>query len=100
MAGKRKQQPRPKKKDKGNSNSKDKTKDSPKESDALVLKGTVTKAERGRFRVQLENGDHEVLATMAGKLRKYTIRIVPGDIVHVEVSPYDVTRGRIVYRER
>lgn len=96
MGGKRKQEPKPKKKGKGDN---PETKDS-KEGSALVMKGVVTKAERGRFRVQLENGNHEVMATMAGKLRKFTIRIVPGDLVHVEVSPYDMTRGRIVYRER
>ena len=51
------------------------------------------------FRVQLENG-HMLLAHMAGKMRKNFIRIVPGDHVTVEVSPYDLGKGRIVYRER
>ena len=52
-----------------------------------------------RFRVQLENGA-EVLAHVAGKMRKHFIRIVPGDRVRVELSPYDLTKGRITYRER
>jgi translation initiation factor IF-1 len=51
------------------------------------------------FRVQLDNG-HEVLAHVAGKMRRYRIRILPGDRVRVEVSPYDLSRGRIVYRHR
>jgi translation initiation factor IF-1 len=49
--------------------------------------------------VQLDNG-HEVLAHVAGKMRKHFIRIVPGDRVLVEVSPYDLKRGRITFRER
>jgi translation initiation factor IF-1 len=51
------------------------------------------------FRVQLENG-HDVLATMAGKMRKYRIRILAGDRVTVEVSPYDLSRGRITFRHK
>ena len=51
------------------------------------------------FRVELENG-HKVMAHIAGKMRRHFIRIVPGDRVVVEVSPYDLNRGRIVYRER
>ncbi len=49
------------------------------------------------FRVELENG-HEVLAHISGKMRKHFIRILPGDKVLVELSPYDLKRGRIVYR--
>ena len=49
------------------------------------------------FRIELENG-HKVLAHISGKMRKYFIRILPGDEVLVELSPYDLTRGRIVYR--
>jgi translation initiation factor IF-1 len=49
------------------------------------------------FRVKLENG-HEVLAHLAGKMRMHYIRIVPGDRVTVEISPYDLTKGRITYR--
>jgi translation initiation factor IF-1 len=51
------------------------------------------------FRVTLENG-HGVLATMAGKMRKYRIRILAGDRVTVEVSPYDLSRGRITFRHK
>ncbi len=51
------------------------------------------------FRVELENG-HQVLAHVSGKMRKHFIRILPGDRVRVELSPYDLTRGRIVYRLR
>jgi len=49
------------------------------------------------FKVALDNG-HEVLAHISGKMRKHFIRILPGDKVRVELSPYDLTRGRIVYR--
>ena len=49
------------------------------------------------FRVELENG-HEIIATISGKMRMYYIRILPGDKVQVEMSPYDLTRGRITYR--
>ena len=57
-----------------------------------ALKGT-------RFRVELDNG-HQVLAYLAGKLRRYYIRILLGDRVKLELSPYDLTQGRIVYRFR
>lgn len=53
----------------------------------------------GRFRVRLDN-DHEVLGHVAGKMRRYRIRILPGDRVRVELSPYDLNRGRIVFRHR
>lgn len=49
------------------------------------------------FRVKLDN-DHEVLAHLAGKMRRFRIRVLPGDRVRVEISPYDLTRGRITYR--
>ena len=52
-----------------------------------------------QFRVKLDNG-HEILAYLSGKMRKYYIRILLGDRVAVEMSPYDLTRGRIVYRHR
>ncbi len=52
-----------------------------------------------RFRVELENG-HKVLAHVAGKMRMHFIRILPGDKVTVELSPYDLTRGRITFRTR
>jgi translation initiation factor IF-1 len=53
----------------------------------------------GMFRVQLDNG-HELIAYTAGKMRRYRIRMAPGDRISVQVSPYDLTRGRIVYRHR
>lgn len=60
--------------------------------------GTVTEALKGgRFKVELDNG-HEVLVYISGKIRKYYIRILLGDRVKVELSPYDLDRGRIVYR--
>lgn len=71
-----------------------------KNEEAFEVEGTVTQAlANTRFRVQLETGT-EVLAHVAGKMRKNFIRIVPGDKVRVELSPYDLTKGRIVFRER
>ena len=71
----------------------------PKE-EALEVEGTVTQAlANTRFRVQLDNGA-EVMSQVAGRMRKHFIRIVPGDKVRVELSPYDLTKGRITYRER
>ncbi|MDK2954584.1 MAG: translation initiation factor [Desulfovibrionales bacterium] len=68
--------------------------------EGISIKGTVEEAlPNAMFRVQLENG-HEVLAHISGKMRKYRIRVMPGDSVVVEVSPYDLTRGRITYRPR
>ena len=68
--------------------------------DAIEVSGTVLEAlPNAMFRVQLDNG-HEVLAHVAGKMRRYRIRILPGDRVRLEVSPYDLNRGRIVYRPR
>jgi len=68
--------------------------------EALEVEGTVTTAlANTRFRVEIEGG-HEVIAHVAGKMRKHFIRIVPGDKVRVELSPYDLTKGRITYRER
>jgi translation initiation factor IF-1 len=66
--------------------------------DAIEVEGTVTEPlPNAMFRVQLENG-HNVLAHISGKMRMHYIRILPGDRVLVELSPYDLTRGRIVYR--
>ena len=68
--------------------------------EAFEVDGTVTQAlANTRIQVELETGD-EVLAHVAGRIRKHFIRIVPGDKVRVELSPYDLTKGRIVYRER
>jgi len=69
----------------------------PKE-DAIVLEGTVVEPlPNAMFRVELENG-HKVLAHISGKMRMHYIRILPGDRVQVELTPYDLTRGRITYR--
>ena len=71
-----------------------------KEEDKIVVEGTVIEALPGtQFKVRLETG-HEVLAYLSGKMRKYYIRILLGDSVRVEMSPYDLTRGRIVYRHK
>ena len=68
--------------------------------EAIEVEGTVVEAlANTQFRVELENG-HLVMAHVAGKMRKHFIRIVPGDKVVVEVSPYDLNRGRIIFRER
>ncbi len=67
-------------------------------SDVIVLDGVVTEALRaGMFRVELDNG-HEVLAHLSGKMRRNRIRVLIGDKVQVELSPYDLSRGRMVYR--
>jgi translation initiation factor IF-1 len=66
----------------------------------VEFEGEVTEALRnGVFRIALDNG-HEALGYTAGKMRKFRIRILPGDRVRVELSPYDLTRGRITYRHR
>ena len=63
-----------------------------------MLEGTVVEPlPNAMFRVELESG-HSVLATISGKMRKNYIRILPGDRVKVELSPYDLSRGRITYR--
>ena len=69
----------------------------PKE-DKLQIEGEVIDTlPNAMFKIRLENG-HEVLGHLAGKMRMHYIRIVPGDRVTVEISPYDLTKGRIVYR--
>ncbi|HUV13318.1 MAG TPA: translation initiation factor IF-1 [Acidobacteriota bacterium] len=69
-----------------------------KKEEAIEVMGTVVETlPNAMFRVELEN-KHEVLAHVSGKMRKYFIRILPGDKVKLELSPYDLTRGRIVYR--
>lgn len=68
--------------------------------DIIEMSGEVVeKLPNAMFKVKLENG-HELLATISGKMRKYYIRILPGDRVTVEISPYDLSRGRISYREK
>ena len=66
--------------------------------DAILVEGTVVEPlPNAMFRVELENG-HKVLAHISGKMRMNYIRILPGDRVQVELTPYDLTRGRITYR--
>ncbi len=66
----------------------------------IEVEGTVVEPlPNAMFRVELENG-HKVLAHISGKMRMHYIRILPGDRVRVELSPYDLTRGRVVYRYR
>jgi translation initiation factor IF-1 len=66
--------------------------------EAIKLQATVTDAlPNAMFRVELENG-HKILAHVSGKMRMHFIRILPGDTVTVEMSPYDLNRGRIVLR--
>jgi translation initiation factor IF-1 len=66
--------------------------------DAIKQDGVIKEAlSNAMFRVQLENG-HEIIATISGKMRMHYIRILPGDKVQVEMSPYDLSRGRIAYR--
>lgn len=68
--------------------------------EAIQLEGTVTEVlGNANFKVTVQQ-NHEVLARLAGKMRKFRIRVLPGDRVTVEVSPYDLTRGRITYRHR
>ncbi len=69
-----------------------------KEEDKIRVEGEVVEALPGtQFRVKLDNG-HEILAYLSGKMRRYYIRILLGDRVSLEMSPYDLSRGRIVYR--
>jgi translation initiation factor IF-1 len=69
----------------------------PKE-EAIQVQGKVTQAlANTQFRVRLENG-HEIIAHIAGKIRKHFIRILPGDTVTVSISPYDLSKGRITFR--
>ena len=71
-----------------------------KEDEKITVDGTIIEALPGtQFRVKLDNG-HEVLAYLSGRMRRYYIRILLGDSVRVEMSPYDLDRGRIVYRQR
>jgi len=66
--------------------------------EGIEVEGTVVEPlPNAMFRVELENG-HRVLAHVAGKMRMHFVRILPGDRVKLELSPYDLTRGRIVYR--
>jgi translation initiation factor IF-1 len=66
----------------------------------IEMEGTVTEVQRNsRYRVELENG-HQISAYTAGKMRKFRIRVVAGDKVTIEMSPYDLTKGRINFRHK
>jgi translation initiation factor IF-1 len=66
--------------------------------EVIKLTGRVVEALPGaKFKVELENG-HIILAIISGKMRKHYIRLVPGDLVEVELTPYDLTKGRIIFR--
>ena len=65
----------------------------------VAMSGTVTDVDRGSVRVQLDNG-HLVRATFAGRLRKHRIHVLPGGKVRVEMNPYDLTKGRVVWRDK
>ncbi len=68
--------------------------------ESIEVEGTVLESlPNAFFKVETDNG-HQVLAHISGKMRKHYIRILPGDKVTLELSPYDLTRGRITYRER
>lgn len=68
--------------------------------EAIIVDGTVMEPlPNAMFRVELENG-HKILAHISGKMRMHYIRILPGDKVTVELSPYDLTKGRITYRKK
>ena len=68
--------------------------------EAIQVEGTIVEPlPNAMFRVELENG-HKVLAHISGKMRMHFIKILPGDTVTVELSPYDLTRGRITYRSK
>jgi len=67
--------------------------------DAIEVMATVVETlPNALFKVELETGKHQVLAHVSGRMRKNFIRILPGDRVAIELSPYDLSRGRIVYR--
>ena len=68
--------------------------------EVIELEGTVTETlPNAMFRVELENG-HEILAHISGRMRMHYIKILPGDKVTVEMTPYDLTKGRITYRHK
>ena len=72
----------------------------PKKEEKIEFEGTVVEAlPNTQFTVELDNG-HQVLAYLSGKMRKFYIRILLGDRVKVEMSPYDMNRGRIIYRHK
>ena len=71
-----------------------------KEEEKILVDGTIIEALPGtQFRVRLDNG-HEIIAYLSGRMRRYYIHILLGDAVRVEMSPYDMSRGRITFRQR
>jgi translation initiation factor IF-1 len=68
--------------------------------EGIELDGVVLEAVKNGFKVEVSKTKHIVLATLSGKMRQNSIKVVPGDIVKVEVSPYDLTRGRITFRAK
>jgi translation initiation factor IF-1 len=70
-------------------------------SEPIEVEATVSQAlPNAMFKLKLDNSDREILGIVSGKMRKHFIRILPGDRVKVELSPYDLTRGRIVFRQK
>lgn len=70
-------------------------------SEPIEVEATVTTAlPNAMFKLKLDNSQHEILGIVSGKMRKHFIRILPGDRVKVQLSPYDLTRGRIVFRQK
>jgi translation initiation factor IF-1 len=70
-----------------------------KKEEGIVVEGTVEEAlPNAMFRVKLDGTDHTILAHVSGKMRMHFIKILPGDRVKVELSPYDLSRGRIIFR--
>jgi translation initiation factor IF-1 len=68
--------------------------------EVIEIEGTITEAlPNANFKVQLENG-HEILAHISGKMRMHYIKILPGDKVTIEMTPYDLNKGRITYRHK
>ena len=73
----------------------------PKKEEAIEVTATVLETlPNAMFKVELENNQHQVLAHISGKMRMHFIKILPGDKVTVELSPYDLSRGRITYRSK
>lgn len=70
-------------------------------SEPIQVEATVVTAlPNAMFKLKLDNSEHEILGIVSGKMRKHFIRILPGDRVRVELSPYDLTKGRIVFRQK
>ena len=72
-----------------------------RDDDTIEVEATVTQSlPNAMFKLKLDDADKEILGIISGKMRKFFIRILPGDRVKVQLSPYDLTKGRIVYRQR